>query len=61
MRPYTVELYLLRCKQAGFTLEELGILEEGEVVGAIVESANDHEKYNERGTKSSFVAMFGGK
>lgn len=52
---------MLRCKQLGLTFEELNVLEEGEVMGMLVESANDKEKYREKGTKQSFEAMFGGK
>lgn len=53
-------LFFLRCKQINLTLEELNLLEEGEVMDMIVESSNDGATYQEKGTRASFEAMFGG-
>lgn len=37
---------MLTCKQLGFTLRELLDMEHGEIVDLMIESANDHAKYN---------------
>ena len=51
-------LYLLRAKQAGLTLSELDELEEGDVYGIFIESANDSEadSYAELATQADFDA-----
>lgn len=60
MRPFTVGVYILRCKQLGFSFDDLLCLSEGAMMDIIIESNNDGEKYAEKGTKASFEAMFGG-
>ena len=58
-RQYTTALYLLRCKQMNLTLYELFDLEYGEVTDLMIESANDHEKYDYKATQDDFDHAFG--
>lgn len=60
MRPFTVGIYILRCKQLGFSFDDLMNISEGSMMDIIIESNNDGEKYAEKGTRTSFEAMFGG-
>jgi hypothetical protein len=55
-----VGIYILRCKQLGFSFDDLMSISEGSMMDIIIESNNDCEKYAEKGTKVSFEAMFGG-
>ena len=45
-REYNTARWMLMCKQLGFTLRELLDMEHGEIVDLMIESANDHAKYN---------------
>lgn len=50
----TEGLYLLRCKQMGFSLSELDDLEEGFVYDVITEGENDDFEYPYKATQSDF-------
>lgn len=50
----TTALYLLRCVQIGLSIADLDILEYGQVVDMITESANDHCTYQELATQEDF-------
>lgn len=57
-RDFTTGLYLLRCKQLGFSVRELLDLDYGEVADVMIEAANDHEKYDYKATQSDFDHAF---
>ncbi len=57
-REYNTAVYFLRCKQLGFTLPELFDLDYGEVSDLMIESANDHAKYDYKATQSDFDSAF---
>lgn len=47
-------VFLLRALQAGLTVRDLDLLDEGMVMDIIIESANDHEHYDDMATQSNF-------
>jgi len=51
-------VYFLRCKQMGLTESELVYMEYGEVTDLMVESANDHEKYDYLATQADMDNAF---
>lgn len=55
----TVGLYLLRAKQAGFTLDEMDQLERGDIFDVMTEMGNDNEKYPLKATQKDFDSVFG--
>ena len=57
-REYNTAVYFLRCKQLGFTESELIFLDYGEVTDMMVESANDHEKYDYLATQEDMDNAF---
>lgn len=57
-REYNSAVYFLRCKQLGFTLNELFDLDYGEVNDVIIEGLNDHAKYNYKATQTDFDNAF---
>lgn len=50
----TTALFLLRCKQVGFTLEELDLLNVGAIYDVFTESGNDSEHYDPIATQEDF-------
>lgn len=50
VRPMTVALYILRCKQVGFTLDELEDLTMGMVFDILAERMNDNYEWDEEAT-----------
>lgn len=50
----TTALFLLRCKQVGFTLDELDRLDVGMIYDVFTESGNDSETYAPVATQSDF-------
>ena len=50
----TTALFLLRCKQIGFTLEELDQLSTGQVFDVFTESGNDNATYARVATQDAF-------
>lgn len=50
----TTALYLLRCKQLGFTLEELEELSTGQIFDVFTESSNDNADYARIATQEDF-------
>ena len=59
-REYNTAVYFLRCKQMGLTESELVYMEYGEVTDMMVESANDHEKYDYLATQEDMNNAFRG-
>ena len=57
-REYNTAVYLLRCKQLGFSFRELFDLDYGEICDVMVESANDHAQYDYKATQSDFDNAF---
>lgn len=57
-REYNTAVYFLRCKQLGFTLQELFDLEYGEVSDLMIESANDRAHYDYKATQSDMDSAF---
>lgn len=51
-------MYFLRCKQIGLTESELILMDYGEVTDMMVESANDHEKYDYLATQEDMDNAF---
>lgn len=50
----TTALFLLRCKQVGFTLDELDQLSTGAILDVFVEQGNDNYKYDYIPTQDDF-------
>lgn len=50
----TTALYLLRCKQMGFSLWELEYLSTGQVFDVFTESSNDSAKYARVASQEDF-------
>lgn len=57
-REFNSAVFFLRCKQLGFTLQELLDLDYGEVSDILIEGANDHAKYNYLATQEDFDNAF---
>lgn len=57
-RPQTTALFMLRCKQFGFTLGELFDLDQGEVVDMMTESGNDKYDWPKKAQQSDFDSAF---
>lgn len=51
-------LFMLRCKQLGFTLGELFDLDQGEVVDMMTESGNDKYDWPKKAQQSDFDSAF---
>lgn len=50
----TTALFLLRCKQLGFSLEEMDELSMGQILDVFTESGNDNYKYSRVATQEDF-------
>jgi hypothetical protein len=50
----TTPLFLLRCKQLGFSMEELDLLTIGEINDMFTEQDNDSFKYKQKATQEDF-------
>lgn len=50
----TTALFLLRCKQAGFTISELDELSTGQIFDVFIERGNDECKYDPVATQEDF-------
>lgn len=50
----TTALFLLRCKQAGFSLEEIDELQAGLIFDVLTEQNNDAEDYAPVATQEDF-------
>lgn len=50
----TTALFLLRALQLGLRLEDLDHLSVGDVMDLMIESGNDHEKYQELAGQEDF-------
>lgn len=50
----TTALFLLRCKQLGFTLDELDQLSTGQIFDVFTESGNDNCEYARVATQDDF-------
>ena len=57
-REYNTAVFLLRCKQIGFSLYELFDLDYGEVQDVIIEGSNDHANYDYKATQTDFDNAF---
>ena len=57
-REYNTAVYLLRCKQLGFTLTELFDFDYGEIQDVIIEGSNDHAEYGYKATQTDFDNAF---
>lgn len=57
-REYNSSVYLLRCKEIGFTLRELFDFDYGEIQDVIIERSNDHAEYNYKATQTDFDNAF---
>lgn len=53
-REWNLPLFLLRAIQVGLTLDDLDVLDYGEVVDIITESANDKYPYKALATQADF-------
>ena len=58
MRPFTQHLFFLRCKQLGFSMEELDFVTVGRVLDLCIEQHNDHEKWPVKGDGAMLRQMF---
>lgn len=47
-------LFLLRVTQIGLRMDDLDILEYGEIVDMFIEAQNDHADYDKRATQEDF-------
>lgn len=50
----TTALFLLRCKQLNFSLEEIDELSVGQILDVFTESVNDNYKYAKMATQDDF-------
>lgn len=50
----TTALFLLRCKQLNFSLEELDELSFGQILDVFTEGGNDNYKYAKMATQDDF-------
>lgn len=50
---------MLRCAELGLSMEDLDSLTMGMVYDMLIESSNDHEKYNYKATQADIDAFFG--
>lgn len=57
-RQYNTAVYLLRCKQLGFSFRELFDFDYGEIQDVIIEGLNDHAEYDYKATQSDFDNAF---
>ena len=58
VRPFNTAVYMLRCKQLGFTLLELFDMEYGEIFDLMTESANDRAQWDYKAQQSDFDSVF---
>ena len=56
----TTALYMLRCKQMHFTMEEMDMVECGLIYDMMTESGNDGEDYPIQAGKKEFREFLGG-
>lgn len=61
MRPYTRAVFLLRCKQLGFSTEELDYYTVGQILDLLIEQHNDGEKWPIKGDGAMLRGMFMGQ
>ena len=54
----TVGLYMLRCKELGFSINELDQVERGDIFDMLAEKANDMEEYPYKATQADFDNAF---
>lgn len=54
-------LIMLRAIQLGLSIDDMGVLEMGELTDILIESSNDNYDYPKKATESDFKAMFGGQ
>ncbi|MBQ1574545.1 MAG: hypothetical protein IIZ78_25770 [Clostridiales bacterium] len=59
-REINTSLIMLRAFQQGLSLDDMGVLEIGELTDIFIESGNDNYDYPKKATESDFKAMFGG-
>lgn len=59
-REYSTALFVLRAKQAGFSLEELALVSMGFVNETLIELGNDSFKYPIKADQTDIDAFFGG-
>ena len=52
---------MLRAIQLGLSIDDMGVLEMGELTDILIESSNDNYDYPKKATESDFKAMFGGQ
>lgn len=57
-REYNTSVFLLRCKELGFSFRELFYFDYGEIQDVIIERSNDHEEYDYKATQSDFDNAF---
>lgn len=57
-RPKTTALFHLRAVQLGLSFTDLFMITKGELTDLIIESANDHEKYDEQATQEDIDHFF---
>lgn len=50
----TTALFTLRCKQVGFSFEELDTLSVGQIFDVFTESGNDNADYKQLATQEDF-------
>lgn len=50
----TTALFLLRCKQIGFSLDEIDELSMGQILDVFTESGNDNYKYAKMATQDDY-------
>ena len=50
---------MLRCAELGLSAAELDDMTMGMVFDMLIEKANDHEKYDYKGTQADIDAFFG--
>lgn len=53
-------LIMLRAIQLGLSIDDMGVLEMGELTDILIESSNDNYDYPRKATENDFKAMFGG-
>lgn len=60
VRELNTPLLTLRALQLGVRLEELELLEVGELIDVLTESANDSYEYPVKATQEDMIGVFGG-
>lgn len=57
MREFTVGLFILRCKQLGFSIPELDELTIGQMFDVFTENSNDELEYDEEATDEDIMNL----